>query len=281
MRLSSNIMRFYPVFGIRKTIDLFSRVGINAIDFNCDIKEFHDGTYDKSFYTELKEYANSLGVIFGQTHAPFASGYVDAQKNEKRFEEIVTSMRYSSYLEAPYMVVHPCQQFYYSESNKDAIYEYNLNFYRKFIPYYEEYGVKIAIENINYQSGVGVTSTPESLAKIFDELDNEAFSVCFDVGHVNIIGIDPGEAIRTLGSRIGCLHVHDNDGAHDTHTLPYYGTIKWGGVTEALAAVGYSGTLNYEASGFVAKLPTELYEEGARFMSLVGHSLIDSILSQE
>ena len=98
MRLSSNIMRYYQRFGINKTIDIFSSVGISAIDFNCDIPEFHDDTYDKSFYIELKKYANDRDIIFGQTHAPFASAYVDPVKAQKRFDEIVLSMEYSSYL---------------------------------------------------------------------------------------------------------------------------------------------------------------------------------------
>jgi sugar phosphate isomerase/epimerase len=175
------------------------------------------------------------------------------------------------------MVVHPCQHFDYSEANKDAIYEYNMNFYKRFIPYYEEYGVKVAIENINFHDKFGFASSPEVIKTIHDELDNDAFTVCLDVGHVNMVGISPADALRTLGARIGCLHIHDNDGVHDTHTLPYYGTIKWAEVTKALADIDYNGTLNYEASGFISKIPLSLYEESARYMSLVGHSLIDEI----
>ena len=55
-------------------------------------------------------------------------------------------MEYSSYLGAPFTVVLPCQQFDCSESNRDAVYEYNVNFYKRLIPYYEKYGVKVAIE---------------------------------------------------------------------------------------------------------------------------------------
>ena len=277
MKLSSNIVRFYSAFGINKTIDLFSEVGFEAIDFNCDIEEYHDNTHDKNFYSELKKYANDRGIIFGQTHAPFASAYVDAAKAGKRFGEIINSMEYSSYLGAPCMVVHPCQQFDYSQSNKDAIYEYNINFYKRFIPYYEKYGVKVAIENINYHDKFGFASDPHVIKSLHDELDNEAFTVCFDVGHVNMVGIDPADAIQTLGHRIGCLHVHDNDGVHDTHTLTYYGTINWDNVAEALAKADYKGTFNYEASAFIAKIPTTLYREGARYMSLVGHSVIEKI----
>ncbi|MBQ7411631.1 MAG: hypothetical protein IJW10_01840, partial [Clostridia bacterium] len=121
MRLSSNIIRFYTTYGIHKTIDLFAKVGITAIDFNNDIKEFHNGTYDESYFKDLKSYANERGVIFGQTHAPFASSYADESLTEQRFSEIVASMSYSACLDAPYIVVHPCQHFVYSKANNDAI----------------------------------------------------------------------------------------------------------------------------------------------------------------
>ena len=277
MKLSSNIMRFYQKLGINETIDIFGEVGIEARDFNCDIEEFHNDTHDKEFYVELRKYAVSKGITFGQTHAPFASAYVDKNKAEKRFGEIVTSMKYSSYLGAPFMVVHPCQHFDYSQANKDAIYQYNLDFYRRLIPYYEKYGVKVAIENINSHDKFGFASAPEAIKMLHDELDNEAFSVCFDVGHVNMVGIDPADAIRVLGKRIGCLHVHDNDGVHDTHTLPYYGTINWDSVAKALADVHYQGTLNYEAAAFVSKIPEDIYRESAKYMSIVGHKIIEQI----
>lgn len=277
MKLSSNMIRFYKVFGMKGMIDLFSEVGFEAIDFNCDLKEFHDGTYGKDFYTEIRKYANDKGVIFGQTHAPFASSYASEELSKQRFNEIAASFETSQLLGAPCMVVHPCQQFDYSKANHEAMYEYNLNFYKKLIPYYEKSGVKIAIENINQKEKMSIISTSEMLNRIYDDLDNEAFTFCFDVGHSNILGMNVGDEIRALGSRIGCLHVHDNDGVNDLHTLPYYGTVKWNEVAQALADIDYQGTFNYEAAIFVGKVPDELLCDGARYMSSVGHSIIDKI----
>ena len=277
MRLSSNMIRFYKVFGMKGMIDLFSEVGFEAIDFNCDLKEFHDGTYSKDYYTEIKKYANDKGVVFGQTHAPFPSAYADDKMNEQRFSEIAASFESSALLGAPCMVVHPCEQFAYSKANRDAMYEYNLNFYKKLIPYYEKNGVKIAIENINQNEKASIISTAEMLNRIYDDLDNEAFTFCFDVGHSNLLGVNVGDEIRALGSRIGCLHIHDNDGVRDAHTLPYYGTVNWDEVTKALADIDYKGNFNYEAAVFVGKVPNEILYEGARYMSAVGHNLIEKI----
>ena len=73
----------------------------------------------------------------------------------------------------------------------------------------------------------------------------------------------------------GCTHVHDNFGETDSHTLPFYGKVDWESVMKALAEIGYKGDLNYEASGFIATVPTELYTDALKYMAKVGHYLID------
>lgn len=88
-------------------------------------------------------------------------------------------------------------------------------------------------------------------------------------------GNNPAETIHKLGNRIGCTHIHDNDGVHDVHTLPYYGVIDWENVMKAFAQAGYTGNLNYEAAYFVSKVPTDFLSEGAKYMAAVGQHLID------
>ena len=144
----------------------------------------------------------------------------DEDKSAKRFEEIVQGIRNAAYLGAPMIVVHPCTHLDYSvEGNPEILFEYNLNFYKKLIPVARECGIKIAIENIGR---ISVTSTPERLNKLFDTLCDPVFTVCVDVGHCLLQGVDPAEAIRAIGPRLvdGCTHVHDNNGERDSHTLP-------------------------------------------------------------
>ncbi|MBQ2240531.1 MAG: sugar phosphate isomerase/epimerase, partial [Clostridia bacterium] len=135
-------------------------------------------------------------------------------------------------------------------------------------------GIKIAIENIGR---VSITSTPERLNKLFDTLNDPVFTVCFDVGHCLLQGVDPAEAIRAIGERLvdGCTHVHDNNGDRDTHTLPYYGKVEWESVMKALADIDYAGDLNYEASAFIKDIPVALYEDGLTYMAKVGKYLIE------
>lgn len=278
MKPSSNIIRFYHNLGMYKTIDVFSESGFRSIDFNADLAEFCDDTHDKAFYTELKKYANDRGIDFGQSHAPFASSYPDAQLSEHRFFEITTAIKHASYLDSPMIVVHPCQHIdYVVGGDNSEIYEYNIDFYKRLIPYSEEYGVKIALENINGKGGRHICSFAQDLVKMYEELNNDAFTVCFDVGHMNLLGLPIGDAIRTVGGRIKCLHVHDNGGISDDHTLPYCGKIDWEDVTKALADIGYSGNLNYEAGYFIRTTPPKLYPDAAKYMVSVANHLISKI----
>lgn len=274
MLLSANMIRIYDTFGIKETFDVFAKAGFEGIDFNNDVDEYSSDKYDEHFYRDLAKYAASKGIAICQAHAPFPSSYNDEEKTEKRFKEIVQSMKNAAYMGAPVIVVHPCTHLDFSiDGNPELLFEYNLNFYRRLIPYADEIGIKIAIENIGR---ISITSTPERLNRLYDTLNNPVFTVCFDVGHCMLQNVDPGEAIRKIGDRLvdGCTHVHDNFGDTDAHTLPYYGKVDWEDVMKALAEIGYRGDLNYEASNFIKDVPTDLYVDGLIYMSKVGHYLI-------
>jgi sugar phosphate isomerase/epimerase len=272
MLLSSNFMKFHNELGIRKTIDIFAEAGFRGIDFNADLEEYYTDAHDEAFYKEIRRYAEERGISFLQTHAPFPSSYTDEAKTEQRFFDIVNSMRHSAWLGADMVVVHPCNHVKASEpDHHDRMLAYNLEFYRRLIPYAKELGVRIAIENIH---GC-ITATPEGLLELLDLLESKVFTICFDVGHALIAKQNPADMIRALGARIGCTHIHDNDGVHDSHTLPYYGTIDWESVMQAFAESGYTGSLNYESGAFVKNAPIAKRAESARYMAQIGMYLIE------
>ena len=268
MLLSSNLIGFYDYFGMEKTIEIFADAGFQAIDFNLDLSDDCNDESGPSLYYGLKAFAAERGIRFCQTHAPFArsSGF------SPTFEHLTKSLQKSSWLGADMVVVHPLYpRNYRKEDCYQEMFDCNLDFYRRLAPYAREYGVKIAIENIPK----AITDTPEGLIQLFDALNDPAFTVCFDVGHANLVGEKPSKFIRALGDRLGCTHIHDNDSISDSHILPYHGDIQWEAVMKALADIGYTGNLNYEAGHFVRRLPEELRPQAAGYMAQVGFHLID------
>lgn len=272
MKLSANLHRFHQVFGLEKTIDVLSAAGFEGIDFNTDIEEYYTDAHSPEFYKQIKAYAADRGIGFYQTHAPFRSNFPEQGRTLQRFSQIVKGMEHSSLLGAEMIVIHPCQHFANSDQmTREQFLEANYDFYRRLLPYARDYGVKIAVENIHGY----ITAAAEELIELVDGLNDPMITVCFDVGHAVLAGQDPAQMICKLGSRIGCTHIHDNDGVSDLHTLPfYYSTIDWEAVMKVFAQAGYTGNLNYEAARCVSNVPAGCLPEGAKYMAAVGKYLI-------
>jgi sugar phosphate isomerase/epimerase len=93
-----------------------------------------------------------------------------------------------------------------------------------------------ALEEINLfarQRGVEVLleNTPNELASaerllMFLDVTHLNLNVCFDVGHAHMRGSIENE-YRLLKPRIRSTHVHDNNGADDSHLFPGKGTVDW------------------------------------------------------
>jgi sugar phosphate isomerase/epimerase len=93
-----------------------------------------------------------------------------------------------------------------------------------------------ALEEINLfarQRGVEVLleNTPNELASaerllMFLDVTHLNLNVCFDVGHAHMRGSIENE-YRLLKPRVRSTHVHDNNGADDSHLFPGKGTVDW------------------------------------------------------
>lgn len=283
MKLVTTTGRFEKTFGLEKAIDIIAQSGFDAMDLSMFNNPMHyNGENDKNYYLEIKKYAEDKGIYFQQAHAPFSSSFRDEEERTKqRFNEIVTSIKNASYLGVKHIVVHPCQHLdYHIQGNPEILFEYNMDFYGKLIPYSEEYDIKIAVENMwqmpRYnQIGHSTCSRPAEFIKYIDELNNDSIIGCLDIGHATVVCEDADAFIRALGSkRLKCLHTHDVNVNDDSHTLPFFGITNWDLVMKALADIGYEGELTYEADSFMSKLPHQLYADASKYMERTGRYLI-------
>ena len=212
-----------------------------------------------------------------QCHAPFAFGDYGRENLEKVIlPTLAASLRIAGAVGAPYCVVHPIHNLPYPES-RELLREQNLEFYHRLLPYAREYGVCIAVENMwkrNKQTGVignDVCSCPEEFVQYVDMMDSEHVCACLDIGHVGLCSQSLEAMINGLGKRIKCIHLHDNDGKEDLHTLMGKGCIDFDHVARLLAKIGYNGNITLEADGFLENASEEqlpyrlaLMGEGAR-----------------
>ncbi len=123
---------------------------------------------------------------------------------------------------------------------------------RKALPMAEEYGVKIAIENVWNK----FLLSPLECARYVDEFESEFIGWYFDVGNVVAYGW-PEHWIRTLGPRILKLDIKefsrskaDTEGPYEGFQIPLgEGDCDWPAVNEALSEIGYEGWATAEVPG--------------------------------
>ena len=276
---------YYDRVGTEKTFSLLAETGFDAMDFSLyrgkTFRVFDLGG-DGDIETEcarIRAVADRYGVEIGQTHAPF--GYREGDATE---EEILECYRLSAIatrlLGADKMVVHPikfenCVDGY----RQEECFDLNMRLFERLKPTLAECGVKAMLENmflkvIRHDLPVllpTIYSKGEELARAADALGEE-YGVCFDSGHAMISGGDVRAMVRTLGNRIGVLHLHDNDGTRDDHLPPYLGKLDFDELMRALKEVGYAGNLNFEIHfGYV---PEELLASQMRYVRDVARRLV-------
>ncbi len=255
MKIIANCESIPNTYTREEKLLLIKEAGFDGADLSlCGIHtELLEGDYIAKAMA-LKAEADRLGLPILQAHAPFDS---TADYAEEKFEYTRRSVEFAGICGAECIVVHPIQHLsYYDDPKNPAIlFDYNMEFYGRLKETADQYGIKIATENMwrtNKMRQVidhSVCSRPAEFCRYVDELQKrygDTFTACLDIGHTVLVGEDPCETIRTMGSRIGTLHVHDNDYRKDLHLAPGLGSMNYEAITAALWEIGYSGHFTLE-----------------------------------
>lgn len=267
MKVSCNLFLVNMGYSFEENVDMLMDAGFSAIDFTVDAKldyvsqsRIFNSEY-KSFAKELCKRAESRGVAFNQSHAPFPS--------EKFTDFLPRTIEFASLLGIKTIVVHPLHDGFEYAQNKEALFERNMKFYSSLSPYAKSFGIKIGIENMWQRHRItgricdSVCADPKELCRYYDSLnDPEVFTVCLDTGHTALCGREPEDVIRAVGhDRVGALHLHDVDYIEDLHTVPYLGKINFDRVARALADIGYNGDITLEIKNFAMGMNKSFYPE--------------------
>jgi len=149
----------------------------------------------------------------------------------------------------------------------------------------EKYKITLALENDspNFMNGFpkSFCSNSQILLKLLRKVNSPYLKACYDIGHTHMgekkidvrgsgiyyPGYDPeytytgkrnsllkyqeGESIKdgikNLGNWIVTIHMQDNNGAHDFHLQPGYGTINWVDFVKALQDISYDRPITIES----------------------------------
>ncbi len=257
---------FEKHFGQEKYIKI-KELGYDCADFSMTVTE-------ENFYTlPLKEaehlilnekrLADEAGVAINQVHGPWKYPPNDATEEDrcKRLEKMKKSIYLTSLLGCKYWVIHPIMPFGLNdieEGNAEKTREINRQFFGELLKCAKENNVTICYENMPFK-GFSI-SAPGDVLKLVKEIDDENFKICLDTGHVNVLGLSAGDAVRKLGDYIKVFHIHDNKQGKDLHLMPYLGEVDWADFMKALKDIDFKGVFSLETS-FSPKLSADIFEE--------------------
>jgi sugar phosphate isomerase/epimerase len=88
--------------------------------------------------------------------------------------------------------------------------------------------------------------TGKEMVDFIEYIDHPLFQAVWDTGHGTTEG-SQYDNIVALGKHLKGLHVHDNNGKADEHTMPYTGVLNLDQVMNALLDIGYEGYFTFEA----------------------------------
>ena len=230
----------------QKNIELIKQAGFTAYDIylngNAENKineDFVGDDYLEKTY-KLKEFADSIGILCNQSHAPYGSQYGDATPDTQLFKLTVRSMEIASILGAKGIVIHPMQHLHYPYYIKE-LKQINYRFYSDLLPYAEKFGITILTENMWRNQPVSQNIIPstcawaEEFCEYIDMMKSPYMKGCLDIGHCILTGENLTRIITTLGAdRLAALHIHDVSPIRDSHTLPYTQAVDFEEMITAL-----------------------------------------------
>ena len=270
MKLAVEVYHVIHALGEEKGLALLKEVGFDAVDYSFFWQDPADSILDDNYLARAKETKRLLekyDLVCNQCHAPLDNGTINGtvDLSNKEFRDIVRSMEYAAILGAKHIVVHGKK---YSYGTDEA--RVNVEYYKLFEPYAKQFGIKVAVENLNT-----ILNTPAKINAVLEQLDPEYFVALVDVGHANLRHIAPESFIRHVApGRLQGLHIHDNYGQVDDHIVPGLGHIKWTDVMEALAVIDYPGDFTLELPGFIPKYSPDMLPEAMTFAAGVARKLM-------
>lgn len=258
-----------------KIIDRAVRCGFQYFDFNCCDYQNGDTFYTAENWRQniqrIRDYVKEKGVYLTQSHV-----HMFIKEKLEDHALILKSIEAAGIAEIPWTVMHPWQ--YPGETWEECL-EKN---YLRFVPYVEfarKQNVGIAIENMPqkmYWYGEEVVAhqfyCADDLIALVDRLnaDYGNVGVCWDTGHAHLSPIKQKEELLKLGKRLKVTHIADNNGQQDEHLAPFYGYVDFKEIIEALKAIDYQGTFNFETHNFTNRLPDELLDDGVKLLYKIG-----------
>jgi len=243
MKLATTTSDFGYYTDLKETVKLIHDAGFRYIDIGLGGKFFTEDDWERRA-TDIRDYAEGLGMKFVQAHSPNAT-VLTGGRWEKEVFYGNRSIEICDVLGVNNLVVHAA---YDKDYDKKAWYEENTKFYRELFPMAEKKGVYLLTENTMH-ANLGAyfyMFTGKDMVEFIESVDHPLLAAVWDTGHGTSEG-SQYDNITALGKHLRGLHVHDNNGQSDEHSIPYTGVLSLDQVMNGLIDAGYDGYFTFEA----------------------------------
>ena len=242
-------------YGMEAGLARLKAHGYDALDYSAFIRSenpiFHVSPSEfESPLRREREMIEEAGLFVNQTHGVWRCPAKDASEYDRaeRFAAMVTGLKGTALLRAPYFVIHCIMPFGENDpGHREELWEMNAEYYGRLCRIAADLGVTVCLENLPF--------IPLRLSTTRDVLDFVRMmnlpnlKVCLDTGHAAVYGHSPADMVRMIGGDyLATLHVHDNDGRCDWHWRPGEGVVDWADFGRALREVGFAGVVNLETA---------------------------------
>jgi sugar phosphate isomerase/epimerase len=231
------MVALYQYFGydlpLKERFALIKAAGFDTVGL------WRDDWFGWPGYRDFADMARDAGLRIADGHAPFARDYdivnalwLDNLDGETTMEIYLRTISEAAEDGVPNLILH------LQERNTPPPNEIGLRRIRRLVETAEKRGVVIALENI-YDHGY--------LRYVFDRVASPNLGFCYDAGHRNCFEPDV-DLLSLFGDKLIALHLHDNDGTGDQHSIPFEGRINWQERMRKIADTGYAGPTTLECT---------------------------------
>ena len=252
-------------YGMEAGLARLKSQGYDALDYGAFIHsenpifQVSSSEFEATLCRE-REMIEAAGLFVNQTHGVWRCPAKDASEYNRaeRFAAMVTGLKGTALLGAPYFVIHCIMPFGENDpDHRDELWAMNSEYYGRLCRIAADLGVTVCLENLPFIP-LKLSSTHEVLDFV-KMMNLPNLKVCLDTGHAAVYGHSPADMVRMIGKEyLATLHVHDNDGHSDLHWRPGEGVVDWADFGRALREIGFEGVVNLETA------PARSEDEGER-----------------
>ena len=257
-----------------EAVKVCSDCGYGAVDIYLKrVIDLSENELDR-WIANMQSTIAECGVSVSQCHLYF--GKTDKYNLEEYEDKVAKSMVIADRMGIEWGAVHGIDYNSIFGIPLEESIRLNVEFFKRLQERVRPKTVGLAFENIMRCD----FSSADVLIAICEEASKYGkVGVCWDTGHANLSeGVNQGDSIRKLGGWLKCLHIHDNHGKFDEHTLPMMGTIDWRKIMVALRDIDYKGDFVYESAQPTKHLPKDdiLRKELIKYTVTLGKYMMDN-----